>query len=124
MRARGLENAEQDTGGVGHDGPAFIASLANVGRLRAEFPSVYVVAPDGPFNSLLVATRRPSSLADYAVHEAATDNGAVREVAASVAGRVTAWAGDGDVLTDDRAPVEWLTDAMILRYALTGQPHN
>ena len=39
MRARGLENAEQDTCGVGHDGPAFIASLANVGRLRAEFPS-------------------------------------------------------------------------------------
>ncbi|MFN8496642.1 MAG: fused MFS/spermidine synthase [Anaerolineae bacterium] len=106
---------------VGH-GPGddrLVAAIADT--LRAVFLSVYVVSPDGSFNSLLVATRRPTSPTDYATHADAAQNAAVRAVAASVAGRVTPWPGRGAALTDDRAPVEWLTDAMILRYVFTGQ---
>ncbi|MFN8485744.1 MAG: fused MFS/spermidine synthase [Anaerolineae bacterium] len=105
--------------GHGPDDDRLVAAMA--ATLRAVFPSVYVVTPDASFNSLLVATRRPSSLADYAAHADAAPNAAVRQVAASVAGRVTTWSGDGEALTDDRAPVEWLTDAMILRYVLAGK---
>ncbi len=105
--------------GHGPDDERLLTAMA--ATLRDVFPNVYVVAPADSFNSLLVATRRPSSLADYASHVEAADNAAVREVAASVDGRVTAWTGSGEVLTDDRAPVEWLTDTMILRYALTGR---
>jgi spermidine synthase len=38
-------------------------------------------------------------------------------IAASVGGRVTPALRGGSVYTDDRAPVEWLTDLSILRYA-------
>jgi spermidine synthase len=40
----------------------------------------------------------------------------VRDAAA----QMTAVAPSGDPLTDDRAPVEWLTDQMIVRYAAAG----
>ncbi|MFN8474947.1 MAG: fused MFS/spermidine synthase [Anaerolineae bacterium] len=106
---------------VGHGPNDDRLVTAIAATLRAEFPDVYVVTPAGSFNSLLVATRQPSSLSDYAAHAEAANSAAVRDVAASVEGRVTAWTGSGELLTDDRAPVEWLTDAMILRYVFEGR---
>lgn len=89
--------------------------------LHEVFPSVYVVTPDGSFNSLLVATRRPTTLADYEARTQAVTDPRLRGIVDGLAGRVTPWQGAGLALTDDRAPVEQLTDQIILRYALTGQ---
>jgi hypothetical protein len=41
----------------------------------------------------------------------------LRDSAATAAGRLTSALMGGAVYTDDRAPVEWLTDLSILRYA-------
>ena len=88
--------------------------------LRAVFPSVYAISPEGSYNSLLVATRQPSSLDDFQAHARQVDQPTLRQVLDTLANRVSVWQGEGQVLTDDEAPVELLTDQIILRYALTG----
>lgn len=65
-------------------------------------------------NTLLVASQRP--LSARAVRAAATPTALVG-LASTVAGRLSAPLSGGTVFTDDRAPVEWLTDLSILRYA-------
>jgi hypothetical protein len=42
---------------------------------------------------------------------------ALRPLASQVASRILAPLGGGAVYTDDRAPVEWLTDLSIVQYA-------
>jgi hypothetical protein len=42
---------------------------------------------------------------------------ALQGLLASTSGRLGAPLGGGAVYTDDKAPVEWLTDLSILRYA-------
>ncbi len=44
----------------------------------------------------------------------------VAALARQIAGRIRTVQPGGEILTDDEAPVEWLTDQMIIRYA-TGQ---
>ena len=79
--------------------------------LRAVFP---VVARDvvSATNSLVMGSTAPLSLANLAVP------GALRPLAESVAARVAPGLRGGAVYTDDKAPVEWLTDLSILRYAI------
>jgi hypothetical protein len=85
--------------------------------LRAVFPDV-VRDRVNATNSLVVASTRPISAARLL---AAVAGGLLPaqldRVAVRVAGDVgTAFRG-GAVYTDDRAPVEWLTDLSILHYA-------
>ena len=105
---------------VGHSPTDTRLVDALAATLRQVFPSVYIVAPDGSFNSLLVATNRPTTLADYEARTQAVTDSRLRGIVDSLAGRITTWQGTGLVLTDDRAPVEQITDQIILRYALTG----
>ena len=105
---------------VGHS-PTDLRLLDTLGAtLRAVFPSVYAVSPEGSYNSLLVATRRPSRLADFQARAQAVEQPTLRQILATLGERVSVWTGDGQVLTDDHAPVELLTDQIILRYVLTG----
>ena len=63
-------------------------------------------------NSLVVASDTPVSFVRLA-----TVPSALRPVAATVAARMVPALRGGAVYTDDRAPVEWLTDLSILSYA-------
>ena len=106
---------------VGHS-PTDLRLLDTLGAtLRAVFPSVYAVSPEGSYNSLLVATRRPSRLADFQARAQAVTQPTLRQILDTLGERVSAWSGDGQVLTDDHAPVELLTDQIIVRYVLTGK---
>jgi spermidine synthase len=83
--------------------------------LRAVFP--YVVRDRvSADNSLLVASARPLSGAVLIAQHAELP-AALQGLLASVSGRVGAALKGGSVYTDDHAPVEWLTDLSILRYA-------
>ncbi|MBV8220610.1 MAG: fused MFS/spermidine synthase, partial [Solirubrobacterales bacterium] len=83
--------------------------------LGAVFPAVARdVVSDG--NSLVVASMRPLSFAKLAVP------GPLRTLAQRVADQVGPALRGGAVYTDDKAPVEWLTDLSILRYAIGNQP--
>ena len=83
--------------------------------LRAVFPHVVRdrVSPD---NSLLVASTAPMS-ADAMLAAHARVPLALQGLLASTSGRLEPPLRGGAVYTDDRAPVEWLTDLSILRYA-------
>ena len=78
--------------------------------LRTVFPSVMSDAVT-PTNSQLVATARPFSPTTASLPPA------LASVAGAAAGRLTGAARGGKVYTDDRAPVEWLIDRSIVRYA-------
>lgn len=98
---------------------ALAATMAQV------FPSVYAVDPpdDGYSlgNTLLVATVQPTTLADFHANVAALDP-AAQPLLAEVARRSLATArpftAAGPVLTDDRAPIEQIVHAIVLRYFL------
>jgi spermidine synthase len=83
--------------------------------LRAVFPYVVRdrVTAD---NSLLVASMRPLSGAALIGRHAEFPL-ALQGLLASVSGRIGPALKGGSVYTDDHAPVEWLTDLSILRYA-------
>ena len=78
--------------------------------LRSVFPHV-VSDPVTSTNSQLVATARPFSPQPAALPSE------LRPVASAAAARLRAASGGGSIYTDDRAPVEWLIDRSIVRYA-------
>ena len=83
--------------------------------LRAVFP--YVVRdPVSSENSLLVASTSPLSGARMTAANAHLPL-SLKGLLASVSGRLSPTLPGGTVYTDDKAPVEWLTDLSILRYA-------
>ena len=86
--------------------------------LRSVFP-VVLRDPVSSTNSLVVAGAGPLSLPRLAAARASTAVG-LGPVVRLVVGRLGPALPGGSVYTDDRAPVEWLTDLSILRYA-TGQ---
>lgn len=86
--------------------------------MQRVFPSVFVIDLPGygVTNSIVVATMRPSSLADFAHNAARLEHPVLRHVIAYVQDHARVWSGEGIVFTDDRAPVEHVVDQMILNY--------
>ncbi len=83
--------------------------------LRTVFP-VVMRDPVSATNSLVVASARSLSGARIVAEPAALSSD-LQGLDAAVAGRLGPPLRGGSVYTDDRAPVEWLTDLSILRYA-------
>jgi spermidine synthase len=78
--------------------------------LRADFPAV-MRDPVSQGNSLVIAGTRRLAGVDASLPRA------LQPLAETVAARLAPALRGGAVYTDDRAPVEWLTDLAILRYA-------
>jgi spermidine synthase len=97
---------------------AIVATLAQV------FPSVYTVdepSGDSPLgNTLVVATRRPATLADLRANLLAFDAPLLAEAAARAAPQalVAVPRPGAPIFTDDRAPVEQVVHALVLRHVL------
>jgi spermidine synthase len=90
---------------------------AIAGTMATRFASVYEW-PSGDFNVIVAAFSSPVSKAELVARLGLAPAGlaAVRDAAT----HMTAVSPSSDPLTDDRAPVEWLTDQMIVRYAAAG----
>jgi spermidine synthase len=71
------------------------------------------------FNELILAFDRPVSHAEL-LERVARISPAARPLLPLFRGEVKAVRPQGDVLTDDRAPVEWLTDRMIIDFVAGG----
>jgi spermidine synthase len=89
--------------------------------MKQVFPNVYII--DIPYqegwtviNNLIIATKQPTRVENFAENAAAMTNPLLKEIAA--ASIVREFNGDGLVFTDDKAPVESVTDQMILGYAI------
>ena len=89
--------------------------LANdiAGTMATRFASVYVWNVDA-FNDIVVGFRRPTSRLTLAARLA--DAPYRLDAAASLAQHMRAVGPATHPLTDDKAPVEWLTDQMIIKY--------
>lgn len=91
--------------------------------LQVVFPNVYVMdeptGEEGLGNTLVVATKRPTSLADF---QANLPRFAGQPLLAEVAQRATPYIRPADppphtpIFTDDRAPVEQVIHALVIRY--------
>jgi spermidine synthase len=100
---------------VGHLPGSSALERVVTATLRAVFP--YVVRDRfSSENSLLVASTAPLSGASMIAAHAQLPL-ALQGLLASTSGRLSPTLSGGTVYTDDKAPVEWLTDLSILRYA-------
>ena len=92
--------------------------------MQQVFSSVYIVdEPDNgsPLgNSMVVATRRPTTLADLRANLPAFDQALLAEVARRAApqARIATPPSGTPIFTDDRAPVEQVVHALVLRHML------
>ncbi len=88
------------------------ATLAQV------FPSVYAIDVPASFNTIVVATVQPASPENLAENRLLMEDPMLQEIAGEVQPLVRPVGEGGLVLTDDRAPVEMMTHAIVLDYVL------
>lgn len=85
------------------------------------FQSVHAVNLPDTFNTVLVATQQETEAGNLAANLPQARHPFARSAVLRAAANVYPLSGDGPVFTDDRAPVEYLTNAIILRYLLVGE---
>lgn len=93
--------------------------------LLAVFPTVHAIDVPGTLNTILVATKLPTTpgnlranLATLAVDE----DPLLRAVLETAAGNIAPLSASGAVMTDDRAPIEFISDSIVIRYLLDAGP--
>ena len=84
--------------------------------LAQSFP-VVLRDPIEPTNTLLIASSTPTTSATTLRSRVMTLPADLRPLGIEAARRIQSPLGGGEVFTDDRAPVEWLIDASIVKYA-------
>jgi hypothetical protein len=85
------------------------------------FDTVFILDVPGDSNSLVIGTEQETSLESLHARLDSISNSWLFELAERSRGRVRDFQGQGLVLTDDRAPVEYLTHLIVLRYLLEGE---
>lgn len=88
------------------------------------FPSIYVVDLPGTFNTLLYATRQPTTAQNLYDNYTRVTLSAYKQELLLTAGSVAVTnlqpaPEPGQIFTDDKAPVEWITNNMVLRFLTT-----
>ncbi|HEV2461698.1 MAG TPA: fused MFS/spermidine synthase [Ktedonobacterales bacterium] len=108
---------------TGHTRTDFRLVQAFVNTLSQVFPSVYVFNVPNTFNTEVMATMQPTSLDAFRANLAQVSPDSLM---ATVAGEVVpvaqvAHADEGGIVfTDDRAPIEQVTDQLLLNYIQQG----
>ncbi len=96
-----------------------------VGTLKHIFPSVYVMDVPETFNSIIYATKQPTSeenlyLNLFALAESEEIHPLLIEALQITALNLQPTPESNTIFTDDLAPVEWITNNMVLRFMLFG----
>jgi spermidine synthase len=89
-----------------------------VATLRQVFPSVHAMDVPASFNTILVATVQSTVPDNLAANRAFVEDPVLRSIFEEAWGQMREIEPGGMVLTDDRAPVEMLTHAVVLNYLL------
>ena len=89
--------------------------------LGQHFPSIHAVNLPDTFNTVIVATRQETDPGNLMANLGAVQSPFARVAIEGASSRPYALSGEGLVFTDDRAPVEKMTNAIILRYLLRGE---
>ncbi|HLJ32391.1 MAG TPA: fused MFS/spermidine synthase [Ktedonobacteraceae bacterium] len=103
---------------TGHTTNDYRLVQAFVNTMSQVFPSVYVFNVPGTFNTEVMATVQPTSIQTFRANLAQfAPTSVMGEVANEVSPVVTQGHADGGVVfTDDRAPIEEITDQLLLNY--------
>lgn len=108
---------------TGHTHNDYRLAQAFVNTLSTVFPSVYVFNLPGTFNTEIMATMQPTSLSTFQNNLRAAPASSMMSTVASELlplASVGHPQPHGIVFTDDRAPIEQLTDQLILNYLQQG----
>ncbi|HEX6123479.1 MAG TPA: fused MFS/spermidine synthase, partial [Ktedonobacterales bacterium] len=108
---------------TGHTRTDYRLAQAFINTLGAVFPSVYAFDVPDTFNTEIVATNSPTTLTTFRDNLTRAPAGSLlATVAAEVlpVARVARPEQGGIVFTDDQAPVEQLTDQLLLNYIQQG----
>jgi spermidine synthase len=103
---------------TGHTATDYRLVQAFVNTLSQVFPSVYVFDVPGTFNAEVMATMKTTNVATFVQNMLRFPPGSLLgQVAAEVVPQVQQAHPDGGIVfTDDRAPVEQLTDQLLIDY--------
>ena len=85
--------------------------------MRAVFPNVYLVDVGRFSNTMVIATKRPTQIGNYAVNIAKLPQGSPLRTIGDLSlstGNVREWTGNDMVFTDDHAPIEFVIDRLIV----------
>ncbi|HOU42144.1 MAG TPA: fused MFS/spermidine synthase, partial [Promineifilum sp.] len=95
--------------------------------LASVFPSVHAIDVPGTLNTIVVATRQPTTAANLAANLAVLPPAAdalLRDALRTAVANPGVIAPGGTVFTDDRAPVETISDSVVVRYLLEIGPEG
>ncbi len=98
---------------------------ALVGTIGSVFPSIHVMDVPNSFNSIIFATRQPTDFSDFllnydALQKAGDTHALLLEAMATTIVSIQPTPVSDTVFTDDHAPIEWLTNGLVLGYLLAG----
>ena len=95
--------------------------------LLTVYPSVHVIDVPNTFNSILVATVSPTSQDNLPANHnilPSTTHPLLKTMIQKTIKNLVQTAPSNSIFTDDRAPVEQLTDSILLRYLLSSKPES
>jgi len=89
------------------------------------FPSVYVMDIPNTFNSIIYATKLPTSAGNLTANMIALSQDKqthplLLQAGAAAISNLKPVSSGGMIFTDDLAPIEWITNDMVLRFILGG----
>lgn len=94
--------------------------------LATVFPSIHIMDIPGTLNTMIFATRQPTQAADFAVNlsilsKAPNIHPLLLTAMQTTFANLKPGYVPTEVFTDDRAPIEWIVNDMVVRFALSGQ---
>jgi spermidine synthase len=89
------------------------------------FPSVYVMDIPNTFNSIIYATKQPTSVDNFTANMIAlSSEGSMHplllEAGLAAMSNFQPISAGGTIFTDDLAPIEWITNDMVLKFIING----
>jgi spermidine synthase len=107
---------------VGHTPDDWRLVKAMVATMEQVFPTTHVISVPKTFNAIVVATSQPTTAQNLEANLTHLDDARLRTVAERVTSNLVEVEPRPPIFTDDRAPVELLTDALVLNYVLGVNP--
>jgi spermidine synthase len=109
--------------GRGPDDRQLIDALGST--VRSVFPRIYVMDLPNTFNSILFATKQPTQAQNLLVNlldrmESGNTHPLLLQAMSVAATNLKPVVADKVVFTDDLAPIEWITNRMMVRFVLSG----
>ncbi len=101
---------------VGHTPNSYDLVDAIARTAQAVFPSVHVVDVSGSFNSIVFATMQTTSFDNLRANFDAMPHPLIQSTAQLALHNEHTFAASGVVFTDDKAPIEQMTNALVLSY--------